>query len=123
MQSRVFSVAGKLLDDQTAFSVSVGSGRVRENVLHPAAPAATQPPAKAQTYFVELLLRRAGQVVDRNVYWLSTQPDDVNWPKTIGQPQATMTSYANLTGLRSLARATVSVTAHTTPAAAATSPT
>ncbi len=114
VQSRVFSVAGKLLDDRTAPDVTVGSDRVRENVLRPAVPAATKPPAKAQTYFVELLLRRAGQVVDRNVYWLSTQPDVVNWPKTIGQPQATMTSYANLTGLRSLAPATVSVTAHTT---------
>jgi exo-1,4-beta-D-glucosaminidase len=87
---------------------------VRENLLRPSVPAATKPPAKAQTYFVELLLRRAGQVVDRNVYWLSTQPDVVNWHKTIGQPQATMTSYANLTGLRGLAPATVSVTAHTT---------
>ena len=78
-------------------------GGVREDVLRPAVPAATAPPAKAQTYFVELLLRRGGQVVDRNVYWLSTQPDVVNWAKTIGQPQATMTSYANLTGLRDLA--------------------
>ncbi|HEX3977934.1 MAG TPA: hypothetical protein VHW96_16820 [Solirubrobacteraceae bacterium] len=114
VQSRVFSVAGKLLDDRTAPNVTLGSGRVHEDVLRPAVPAATKPPAKAQTYFVELLLRRSGQVVDRNVYWLSTQPDVVNWPKTIGQPQATMTSFANLTGLRSLAPATVSVTAHTT---------
>ncbi len=117
VQSRVFSVAGKLLDDRTTPDVTVGSGRVQENVLRPAVPAATKPGAKAQTYFIELLLRRAGQVVDRNVYWLSTQPDVVNWPKTIGQPQATMTSYANLTGLRSLAPATVSVTAHTAAAA------
>jgi exo-1,4-beta-D-glucosaminidase len=115
VQSRVFSVAGKLLDDRSAPDLAVGSGRVRENVLRPAAPAATAPGAKAQTYFVELLLRRAGQVVDRNVYWLSTRPDVVNWSKTIGQPQATMTSYANLTGLRTLAPAQVSVTAHTSP--------
>ncbi|HEX3689023.1 MAG TPA: hypothetical protein VHV28_04975 [Solirubrobacteraceae bacterium] len=114
VQSRVFSVAGKLLNDRTDPALTIGSGRVRENVLRPAVPAATRPPAKAQTYFVELLLRRAGQVVDRNVYWLSTQPDVVNWHKTIGQPQATMTSYANFTGLRGLAPATVSATAHTT---------
>ncbi len=113
VQSRVFSVAGKLLDDKTAAGVTVASGRVRENVLRPAVPAATKPPAKPQTYFVELLLRRGGQVVDRNVYWLSTQPDVINWPKTIGQPQATMSYYANLSGLRGLAPATVSVTAHT----------
>jgi exo-1,4-beta-D-glucosaminidase len=76
-------------------------------------PAATRPRAKAQTYFVELLLRRGGQVVDRNVYWLSTRPDVVNWSKTIGQPQATMTSFADLRGLRRLAPARVSVSAHT----------
>jgi exo-1,4-beta-D-glucosaminidase len=115
VESRVFSVAGTLLDDKTAAGIALGVGRVHEDVLHPAVPAATAPPAKAQTYFVELLLRRAGQIVDRNVYWLSTQPDVVNWPKTIGQPQATMTSYANLTGLRGLAPSQVSVTAHTTP--------
>ena len=114
VQSRVFSVGGRLLDDRTASGLALSGGRVREDVLRPAVPAAARPPAKAQAYFVELLLRRAGQVVDRNVYWLSTQPDVVNWPKTIGQPQATMTSYANLTGLRSLAPASVSVTAHTT---------
>ncbi|MFZ1997309.1 MAG: hypothetical protein WAU75_24545, partial [Solirubrobacteraceae bacterium] len=113
VQSRVFSVAGKLLDDRSAPDLTVGAGRVSENVLRPAAPTATAPGAPAQTYFVELLLRRAGQVVDRNVYWLSTRPDVVNWPKTIGQPQATMTSYADLTGLRSLAPAQVSVSAHT----------
>jgi exo-1,4-beta-D-glucosaminidase len=115
VQSRVFSVAGKLLNDQTAGGVTLGADLVRENVLRPAVPAATKPGARAQTYFVELLLRRAGQVVDRNVYWLSTRRDVVNWSKTIGQPQATMTSYANLTGLRTLAPAQVSVTAHTSP--------
>jgi exo-1,4-beta-D-glucosaminidase len=114
VQSRVFSVAGKLLNDATASGVTVRSGKVRENLLRPAVPAASHPPATAQTYFVELLLRRGGQVVDRNVYWLSTQHDVVDWKKTIGQPQATMTSFANLRGLRTLAPAQVGVTAHTT---------
>jgi exo-1,4-beta-D-glucosaminidase len=114
VQSRVFSVAGKLLDDKTASGIAARSEGVDENLLRPAVPAATRPPARAQTYFVELLLRRGGQVVDRNVYWLSTQRDVVNWSKTIGQPQATMTSFANLRGLRNLAPARVSVTAHTT---------
>ncbi len=113
VQSRVFSVAGKLLDDRTASGVALRSEGVRENLLRPAVPAATKPPAKAQTYFVELLLRQGGQVVDRNVYWLSTQHDVVNWSKTIGQPQAAMTSFADLRGLRDLAPARVSVTAHT----------
>jgi hypothetical protein len=114
VESRVFSVAGALLNDRTASGVNVGFGSVRENLLRPAVPAATRAPAKARTYFVELLLRRGAQVVDRNVYWLSTQPDVINWSKTIGQPQATMTSFADLRGLRGLAPARVSVTAHTT---------
>ncbi|HEY1569624.1 MAG TPA: hypothetical protein VGF68_21510, partial [Solirubrobacteraceae bacterium] len=111
VQSRVFSVAGQLLNDQTASGVSVRSGSVREKLLRPAVPHAIK--RHAQTYFVELLLRRGGQVVDRNVYWLSTRPDVVNWSKTIGQPQATMASFADLRGLRTLAPAQVSVTAHT----------
>ncbi|HEY2320383.1 MAG TPA: hypothetical protein VGH67_18900 [Solirubrobacteraceae bacterium] len=114
VQSRVYSVAGTLLDDRTSSPVTLGAGGVREKVLRPSIPAATAPPHPAQTYFVELLLRRGGQVVDRNVYWLSTQPDVINWSKTIGQPQAKMTSYANLSGLRALAASRVAVTAHTT---------
>ena len=43
VQSRVFSVAGKLLDDRTAPGVTIASGRVREGVLHPAVPATTKP--------------------------------------------------------------------------------
>jgi exo-1,4-beta-D-glucosaminidase len=81
-------------------------------VLHPAVPAATAPPTRARTYFVELLLRQAGQIVDRNVYWLSTQPDIVNWKATIGNPQATMTRYASLRQLQSLPAAHVNVVAH-----------
>ena len=51
--------------------------------------------------------------MDRNVYWLSTQRDIVNWKATIGNPQATMTQYANLRALSTLPRATVSVRAST----------
>jgi len=51
------------------------------------------------------------------VYWLPTQQDEVNWPMTIGNPQATMTQYANLTQLRSLTTAGVRVSATTHPSA------
>ena len=51
-----------------------------------------------QTYFVELQLKQNGTLIDRNVYWLSTQPDVVNWTKTLGQPQGTLSQYANLHG-------------------------
>jgi exo-1,4-beta-D-glucosaminidase len=52
-------------------------------------------------------------VIDRNVYWLSTQQDIVNWRKTMGLPQATMSQLADLAGLRTLAGAEIRVTAAT----------
>ncbi|HEV7175518.1 MAG TPA: hypothetical protein VGN29_08495, partial [Solirubrobacteraceae bacterium] len=111
--SNVYGVDGRLLDHRTAAGVSVGGQGVARNLLHPAVPAATTPPAPAKTYFVELLLQRHGKVVDRNVYWLSTQQDVVDWDKTIGNPQATMTQFANLGQLQSLPAAAVRVRAHT----------
>ncbi|MGH3159930.1 MAG: hypothetical protein ACRDNF_25600, partial [Streptosporangiaceae bacterium] len=93
--------------------LSLASQQVATNVLAPKVPAATAPPTPAKVYFVELLLTRGGKVLDRNVYWLSTQPDVVNWPRTVGSPQATMTSYSNLQALNSLPPAAVQATAHT----------
>jgi len=117
VESKVYSVGGQLLDDQTASGISVNSQGVAQGVLHPNVPAATTPPSPAQTYFVELLMTRHGQLVDRNVYWLSTQQDIVDWPATLAgdYPQATMTQYANLTQLQNLAGARVLVTARTRP--------
>jgi hypothetical protein len=40
-----------------------------------ACAASQYPQAPAQAYFAELLSRQRGTVVDRNVYWLSTQQD------------------------------------------------
>jgi exo-1,4-beta-D-glucosaminidase len=113
VEAKVCSIDGRLLDDQTADGISVAAQGVARELLHPVVPAPTTPPTPAQTYFVELLLSRGGQVIDRNVYWLSTQQDIVEWSDTIGNPQATMTQYADLTQLQSLPTATVSVTART----------
>ena len=112
VESRVYSVDGTLLGDQTAHGVSVGSQGVDRDLLHPILPAAGSSP---NTYFVELLLTSAGVVVDRNVYWLPDQRDEVNWRKTMGNPQAAMRRYANLTQLRGLAAASVRVAATTHP--------
>ncbi len=113
VQARVYDLSGKLLDERSASGVEVASQGVAGGLLHPAVPTNTVSPAPAQPYFVELLLSRDGSLVDRNVYWLSTQADVVNWPKTIGNPQATMTRYADLRGLGQLAPARLSVSAHT----------
>ena len=71
------------------------------------------PTSPVQTYFVELQLKQNGTLVDRNVYWLSTQPDVVSWSKTLGQPQGTVSQYANLTGLQTLPASSVTATAST----------
>jgi exo-1,4-beta-D-glucosaminidase len=98
VESKVYSVAGTVLDDQTAGNLRLTSQQVLTNVLTPKVPVT---PA-GTVYFVELQLRQNGTLIDRNVYWLSTTPDVVNWSKTLGQPQGTLSQYANLTGLQSL---------------------
>jgi exo-1,4-beta-D-glucosaminidase len=62
---------------------------------------------------VELQLKQNGTLVDRNVYWLSTQPDVVNWGKSLGQPVGTVNQYANLTGLQTLPQSSVTATSST----------
>jgi exo-1,4-beta-D-glucosaminidase len=114
VEAKVYNLAGTLLNDQTANGISLASQQVMNGVLTPKVPAATTPPAKAQVYFVELLLSRNGNLVDRNVYWLSTQQDVVNWTSTLDNPSATMSQYANLQALGTLPQATVSVAAATT---------
>ena len=113
VEANVYALDGTLLDHQLRTGITVRSQGVETGLMHPAVPGATKPPVPAQTYFVELTLREGAITVDRNVYWLSTQKDLVNWPKSVGNPQATMTRYANLRALQGLRPAPVLVTAHT----------
>ena len=65
------------------------------------------------TYLVRLTLTDAsGKEVSRNVYWLSTRPDTLDWAHTDWYYTPT-TSYADLKGLGSMAQAPVSATAST----------
>ncbi len=114
VQAKVYNVAGTLLDDQTASNITLASQQVANGVLTPRVPAVTAPPAPATVYFVELLLRQSGTIVDRNVYWQSTQQDVTNWSKTLGKPQGTLSQYANLQQLQTLPQATATATAATT---------
>jgi len=109
VESEVLSLGGALLDDRAARGLGLAPPHVRTEVLTPAVPSGSL----VRVYFVELLLRRGGSVIDRSVYWLSTQPDVVNWRKMLGQPQSVITQYANLRSLRSLPRSSVSATAST----------
>jgi exo-1,4-beta-D-glucosaminidase len=116
VESKVYDLAGTVTDDQTSAPMTLAPQAVVTNVLHPIVPSSTAPPAAASVYFVELTLRRGGTVVDRNVYWFSTQPDVVDWPASEGSPQADLSEYADLTALHSLPPATVTAAATTTGA-------
>jgi exo-1,4-beta-D-glucosaminidase len=117
VQSKVYSLSGQVLDNQTARDLSLAPQAVRNGVITPSVPATTTPPTPAKTYFVELVLRQGNTVVDRNVYWLSTQQDVIDWNSTEGNPQANngepLSQYADLTGLQTLSSEPVQVAAAT----------
>jgi len=65
------------------------------------------PTAASATYFADLSLRdAAGALVSRNVYWLSTTPDVVDWDRSTWQ-YTPASQFADLRGLQTLAEATV----------------
>ncbi|MER6565949.1 exo-beta-D-glucosaminidase [Streptomyces sp. NPDC001093] len=67
----------------------------------------------SSTYLLRLVLTGAdGKEVSRNVYWLSTRPDTLDWSGTTWYYTPT-TSYADLSGLASMAQVPVSATAAT----------
>jgi exo-1,4-beta-D-glucosaminidase len=110
VEAKVYSLAGAVLDDQTASNLTLASQQVLTRVLTPKVPAGNP----VQVYFVELVLRQSGSLADRNVYWLSTQPDVVNWTKSLGQPVGVISSYANLQALQTLPQSAITASAATT---------
>jgi exo-1,4-beta-D-glucosaminidase len=63
----------------------------------------------SHTYFIELALADAnGKPISRNVYWLSTQPDKLDWAHS-NWYLTPVTQYADLTALQSLPTATNAV--------------
>ena len=108
VESKVYNLAGTVLDDQTASNITLNGQQVLTHVLTPKVPA-----SPVETYFVELQLRQNGTLVDRNVYWLSTQQDATNWSKALGKPVGVISTYANLTGLASLPQSSITATSST----------
>jgi exo-1,4-beta-D-glucosaminidase len=65
----------------------------------------------SRTYFIELELASAdGKLISRNVYWLSTQTDELDWARS-NWYLTPVTRYADLTPLQSLPTATSDVRA------------
>ncbi|MEV7562323.1 sugar-binding domain-containing protein [Streptomyces sp. NPDC089795] len=109
----LFDTAGASLYDRTVRGVRVGgNGASTTAATVPAVVAAADGPDS--TYLARLVLTDgAGHEVSRNVYWLSTRPDVLDYEATDWYHTPT-TTYGDLTGLNSLPAATVTATARTT---------
>ncbi len=95
---------------QTVTGVSIGGDGHRTTVL--TVPSSIS--GLATTYLAKLVLTDAsGQEVSRNVYWLSTKADVIDWANNDWYYVPT-TGYADLRGLSSLAQAPVAASAMTT---------
>jgi exo-1,4-beta-D-glucosaminidase len=108
--ARVIDLNGTVRDERRVAVSGVAAQDV-QTVLTPKVPSAT-----SRTYFMELTLTRGGGTVSRNVYWLSTKPDAVDWGKTLGAGSGAVFQpggYADLTGLQHLPATSVQATAST----------
>ncbi|MFI9568766.1 glycoside hydrolase family 2 protein [Streptomyces rishiriensis] len=109
-RATLFSTDGTQKYDKTVTGVTVGGDGARGTALTlPSSVSGLSP-----TYLARLVLSDStGKEVSRNVYWLSTKPDTLDWDNTDWYYTPT-TSYADLKGLSAMAQAPVSATASTT---------
>jgi exo-1,4-beta-D-glucosaminidase len=108
-RATLFNPDGTQKYDKTATGMTVkGDGAHADALTLPASVSGL-----STTYLVRLTLTDSlGKEVSRNVYWLSTEPDTLDWAKTDWYYTPT-TSYADLKGLASMAQVPVSATAST----------
>ncbi|KUJ42646.1 exo-beta-D-glucosaminidase [Streptomyces sp. NRRL F-5122] len=105
----LYTTDGRRMYDRAVTGVSVPGDGAHTTAL--ALPSSVS--GLPTTYLARLILTDpAGKEVSRNVYWLSTRPDTLDWAHTDWYYTPT-TSYADLTGLASMAQVPVSATAST----------
>ncbi|MET9409859.1 sugar-binding domain-containing protein [Streptomyces sp. NPDC002935] len=105
----LFNTDGTQKYDRTATGVAVGGDGARTTAL--TVPSSVS--GLSTTYLARLVLSDAGgKEVSRNVYWLSTRPDTIDWANTDWYYTPT-TSYADLKGLNSMTRVPVSASVST----------
>ncbi|WP_329404741.1 glycoside hydrolase family 2 protein [Streptomyces melanogenes] len=115
----LFTTDGTQKYDRTATGVAVGGDGARTTAL--TVPASVD--GLSTTYLARLLLTDAtGKEVSRNVYWLSTKADVLDYAHTDWYYTPT-TAYADLKGLSTMAKAQVTATATTTASGEGTSTT
>ncbi|MFG3281624.1 sugar-binding domain-containing protein [Streptomyces sp. NPDC048111] len=106
----LFTTDGARAYDRTVTGLGVGGGGASTTAL--TVPASVR--GLSTTYLARLVLTdAAGREVSRNVYWLSTRPDTLDYAHTDWFHTPT-TAYADLKGLSSMRRAGVSATGTTT---------
>jgi len=104
---RVRNLDGSVLYAQRLRDIELAGNRTRQVATLPV------PAGLSRTYFVELALASAdGTPLSRNVYWLSTQPDRLDWAHS-NWYLTPATQYADLSALQSLPAATSEVRAST----------
>ncbi len=114
----LFNVDGTNKFSQTASNLTVAGDGGKATAL--TVPAVS---GLSTTYLARLVLSDStGKEVDRNVYWLSTKNDVIDWANNDWYYVPT-TSYADLSGLASLAQAPVSAAASSTSAGGTTTTT
>ncbi|GHD86001.1 glycoside hydrolase family 2 protein [Streptomyces naganishii] len=111
-RATLFDPDGTRRYDRTVTGVRVAGDGAHSTVL--TLPASVSGPAA--THLLRLTLTDAsGKKVSRNVYWLSSRPDTLDWDRTDWYHTPT-TSYADLKGLNSMARVPLAATASTSAA-------
>jgi exo-1,4-beta-D-glucosaminidase len=102
---RVRNLDGSVPYERRLQDIDLGGNLARQVATLPALT------ALSRTYFIELELASAnGKPISRNVYWLSTQTDELDWAHS-NWSVTPVTRYADLTALQSLPAVTSEVRA------------
>ena len=103
---RTYDLQGRVRDDRTAGNVNVVSGGATQSLTLPRLA------RDSSVLFVRAqLLDISGKVVAENTYWQSQQRDDVGDPSNDTAFELKQTSWADMTGLNTMPRVPLDVTA------------
>jgi exo-1,4-beta-D-glucosaminidase len=102
VSARTYDMQGNVIDRKDAWNIYLPSQGVMNQLFsipNPTLPNVGSVPQR--TYFLELLLKRGTQVIDRNVYWLSTVDDR---PTYTGNAYPNLSQYGDLRNLQTPAQ-------------------